>query len=220
MRRLGERRVHVAELDLVGRDHVRGGLAPHRRAVLRGPHVGREGQGLVVHHHQRGRVLGDVTVVRHDNRHRLADIAGFAGRERERPALVERHAGIGMPHHAAVDHHGGKVVQRQHRVHAGQSQRRVLVDAVDQGVRMRAAHEGRMPGPRHGDVVDEAALAAQEWFVFQAGDAGTNDLRQDELFPSSCPALCRVSTPTTLKAWMHRNPAKPGSVKYGLPQVG
>ena len=64
-----------------------------------------------------------------------------------------------MPHHAALDHHRREVVEREHRVHAGQRQRRVLVDAADQRVRMRAAHERGMPDARQRDVVDEAAAA-------------------------------------------------------------
>ena len=82
-----------------------------------------------------------------------------------------------MPHHAAADHHGGEIVEGQHRMHAGHRQRRVLVDALDQRMRMRAADEGRVPCAGHGDVVDETALAPQQRLVFQAGDAGADDGR-------------------------------------------
>ena len=57
-----------------------------------------------------------------------------------------------------VGHHRGEIVEREHRVHAGQRQRRVLVDAADQRVRMRAAHERRVQHAGQRDVVDEAAL--------------------------------------------------------------
>ena len=106
------------------------------------------GQGLVVDGDEGGGVLGDVTVVGDHDRDRLADVACLAVGKRERPGLVERHARIGMPHHPALHHHAGKIVEREHRVYAGQRQRRGLVDRANERVRMRAAHERRVPGAR------------------------------------------------------------------------
>ena len=95
MRGLGEGRVDVAELDLVGGDDVGGELAADRRcarfAAL--PHVGDERQELVVDRDQRGGVLGDVAVVREHHRHRLADIAHLAVGERRTPQALSS----GMP---------------------------------------------------------------------------------------------------------------------------
>jgi hypothetical protein len=56
-------------------------------------------------------------------------------------------------------------------MHAGQRERRRLVDAADRGVRMRAAHEGGVEEARHHDVVDVTAFAAQERLVLDAESA-------------------------------------------------
>src|SRR4029079_9890230 len=65
----------------------------------------------------------------------------------------------------------------EHRMHVGHRQRRVAVDALDQCVRMAAAHEGGVPHPRQHDVVDEAAAAAQQRLILQALDAGSDQSR-------------------------------------------
>jgi hypothetical protein len=105
-----------------------------------------------------------------------------------------------MAHHAALRQHRGKIVQREHRMHAGQRQRRRRVDGFDQCMRVRAAHEGRVPHPRYGDVVDETSAPAQQRFVLDAGDAGTDQGRHLGEAPVrgkssrlSCPASCRAS---------------------------
>jgi hypothetical protein len=184
---LGEGRAHVTELDLVGGDDVGRQLAADRRGILRRPHVGDERQCLVIHRDQRGGVLGDVAVVRQHHRHRLADVAGLARRERKGPGLVERHAGVGVAHHAALDHRRREIVEGEHRVHAGHRQRGGLVHAFDQRMRMRAPHEGRLRHAGEGDVVDEAPPSAQQRLVLQAGDAGADDGHRQKL-RVSCPA--------------------------------
>ena len=171
MRGLGERRVDVAERHLVGGDDIGGELAADRRGILRGSHVGDERQGLVVHRDLRRGVLGDVAVVRHHHRHGFADVTDFAVGQRERPGLVERHAGIGVADHAALNHHLGEVVQGEHGMNAGDGERRGLVHGLDQRVRMRAPHERHVPDASQHDVVDEAPAPAQQRFIFQAGDA-------------------------------------------------
>ena len=62
----------------------------------------------------------------------------------------------------------GDVVEREHGMDARQGERRLLVDAADQRVRMRAAHERDVQQAGQRDVVDEAALAAQQRFVLEA----------------------------------------------------
>ena len=63
------------------------------------------------------------------------------------------------------------IVEREHGMDAGQAERRLLVDAADQRVRMRASHERDVQQAGQRDVVNEAALAAQQRLVLKAGDA-------------------------------------------------
>ena len=188
VRGLGERRLGVAEAHLVCGDDVGVQLAAHWRSGRGLSHVGDERLDVVVDRDQRSGVLGEVAAVRDHQRHRLADVADLAVGERVEPRLVERHAGVRDPHHAAVGHHLGDVVEREHGMNAGQSQRHLLVDALDQRVRMRAAHERDVQQVGQRDVVDEAALAAQQRFVLEAIDAGANQEGMAN-FPLSCPRL-------------------------------
>ncbi len=128
MRGLGEGGVGIAEIHLVGGDGVGVELAPHRRRAGRDrlAAVRDRGQQVVVDVDQRGGVLGDVAAVGDDDGDRLAHIGHLAVGEREAPHAVERRAGIGVPHHAALGHHGGEVVEGEHGVHARQRQRGVL----------------------------------------------------------------------------------------------
>ena len=171
MRRLGEGRVGVAEAHLVGRNDVGVQLAAHRRAGRGFPHVGDERLDVVVDRDDGGGIFGDVAAVRHHQRHRLADVTDLAVGQCIEPRLVERHAGVRHPHHAAVGHHRRDIVEREHGVDAGQTERRLLVDAADQRVRMRTSHERDVQQAGQRDVVDEAALAAQQRLVLKAGDA-------------------------------------------------
>ena len=67
-----------------------------------------------------------------------------------------------MAQHAPLDQHRREIVEREHRVHAGQRQRVARVDSADQRMRMRAAHERGMQHAGQRDVVDEAALAGEQ----------------------------------------------------------
>ena len=60
---------------------------------------------------------------------------------------------------------------------------RTGIDAADQRMRMRAAHEGGDQRAGGGDVVDKTALAGQQRLVFQAGDT-----RSDQFVHAVC--LC------------------------------
>ena len=50
------------------------------------------------------------------------------------------------------------------------------IDAADQRVRMRAAHEGRMQRARRSDVVDEARTAGQQRLILEPRDARSDQL--------------------------------------------
>ena len=78
-----------------------------------------------------------------------------------------RDGGIG---HRRRDRLGGEpsrhVARGEHRMNARHRQRRRRIDRADAGVRMRAAHEGRMQRARQLDVVDEARTAGEQSGVF------------------------------------------------------
>ena len=173
--RLPEARVDIAETDLVGGDDVGRELLADRRGFRGLTHVGHEALQLVFDVDERRGILGNITRVCDDHRDRLADVGHLAVGECEGPGLVEIEAGIRVPHHAAVDHHLGDVVERQHRVDAGNGQGCFLVDAPDQGVRVRTAQERNMNRVGEMDVVDEASSAAQERLVFEAESAGADN---------------------------------------------
>jgi hypothetical protein len=73
-----------------------------------------------------------------------------------------------VPQHAPLGEHWREIIEREHRVHAGQGERGGLRHAADRGVRVRAAHEARVQQARHLHVVDVAAAPAQERLVLDA----------------------------------------------------
>ena len=170
MRRLGEGRVDVPIRDLVGNDRVRGQLAAHRRRAL-DPAIGRRRQHIVIDRDQRGSVFGKIAILGDDDGDRLADEGDFAVSQRKRPALVKLGAGIRRPHHAPLPERRREIVEREHRDHARLCAGRSGIDAADQCMRMRTAHEGGDQRAGRGNVVDETALAGQKRLVFQAQDA-------------------------------------------------
>ena len=192
-----ERRVGVAESDLVGGDDVARQLAADRRRGGGLADVGDERLDVIVDLDQRGGVLGDVAVVGDHHRDRLADIGHLAVGQREQPCLVERHPGVRVAHHAAAGHDLCEIVEREHGMHAGYRQRRVLADAADQRVRVRAAHERDVQHAGHRNVVDKAAPPAQQRLVFDAGDARADQGEHAVSFRSlRCCGTCRSSNPS------------------------
>ena len=170
MLRLGERRVRIPGLDT----EPAGGVIRHvrvnaRRVVLdRLLEVHLDRQGLVVDVDQADRILGDVAVDRHHHRDALAGVEhvvagkgalrlrmGKVGRrDQQRQRGIERAdvvAGIDLDH--TVESFGGTGIDRAYpRPGDG------------------AAGERRMQRTGKVDVVDEAALAAQEGGIGVARD--------------------------------------------------
>ena len=173
MRRLVEGGLGVAEGYFVRGDDVGVELAADCGSARFGGLAAVRGgwQHVVIDLDQGSRVLGDVAVIGDDDGDRLADIGDFAVGERERPHPVERRPGIRVAHHAALGHDGGEVVESQHRVDTGEVKRGSLRDAANCCMGIRAANEARVQDARHHDVVDEAALPAQQGCVFETRDA-------------------------------------------------
>ena len=79
-----------------------------------------------------------------------------------------------MAQHAPLGHDRRDIVKREHRVNARHCERVLDVDITDRGVRMRTAHECRLPRPGERDVVDEAAFADQQRPIFETRMAGAD----------------------------------------------
>jgi hypothetical protein len=172
---LGERRVAVAISDPVGDDPVRRQFAAHRWRAL-DPAIDRGRQHVVIDRDKSCGILGDIAVAGDDDGDRLADERHLTVGERERPALVEFCAGIRNTHHAPLPQHRGKIVERQHGDDPGHGAGRAGVDAADQRVRMRAAHESRVQRAGSGNVIDETAAAGQQRKILKPRDARSDQL--------------------------------------------
>ena len=147
-----------------------------RRQAPRLARIGDRGKNIVVDIDQRGRVLRDVAVARpRQARSGLADKRDLARAQRKGPQILRacRPARAGAPCGACAER-GRKIVQREHGMHAVERARRRDIDALDQRVRMRAAHEGDVQQIGKPDVVDIAALARQKRGIFEAPEARTD----------------------------------------------
>ena len=92
----------------------------------------------------------------------------------------------------------------------GTIKRGLLVDAADQRVGMRAAHERDVQQAGQRDVVDEAALAAQQRFVLQAIDAGADQRGHERATCSAAsPAKAGDPVPTEFR-WARGRAYKEG----------
>ena len=143
----GERGVDVAVVAVVALQHVAVRSGPDRRPggierVLDGRD---RRQLLVVDLHELRGVLGDVARLGDDERHRIADDPHAVDGERVEQRVVQArerqqaHERVGERLHVGA---------RVHRDDAGMAASRVDVDAADERVRERAAHEVAcsMPG--------------------------------------------------------------------------
>ena len=132
-------------------------------------HVGHRRQNIVVDFDEPDRVLGEVARIRHDQRHRLADMADLADGD---AALLDRRIGEAGQRPGFL----GRILPGDHGDDAGQRQRRALVDRLDSRVRVRASQHRGVSHVRQADIVDETAAADQEARVFLAQHARADDL--------------------------------------------
>jgi hypothetical protein len=172
MRGAREGGVDVAVFDGPVGDEIVGAVDPRPRRARCKSRVGIDhgGKELVVEFDQARRVLGDGTAIRHHQRDRLAHISKLALGEPARIDVVPDRGHRQRQRDAVAGQERAQVAIGEHRVHPGQAARRRRVDAAQQRMRDRAAHEGRVQHPRQRDIVDEAARAAQQRCVFEAPD--------------------------------------------------
>ena len=129
--------------------------------------VGDRGQRFVVDVDEFDRVLGDVTVVGDDERDRIADELHLALGQRRARRVGDVLARDRVPGLLDV---GVQILGGEHRVHAGQRQRRRCVDAVDAGAGERAADEAGVQHARPVHIVDEGAVAGEQPGVLHSRD--------------------------------------------------
>ena len=186
---LGERGVQVADVACAGVRDVVVVLVEQRR--LRGiqrVRIGDDGlQELDLFFDELDRVLGEVAVLGHDQRDRVADVPdlvrrqGMDGRRAEirhqvHPDRASGRAGVGEAHEvlAGVD-----------RDHTGELSRRRHVDRHQTSMRDGAALERGVEHSRQHDVVDVPAASGQDPRVLASQDARTDRSRSD--FHHACP---------------------------------
>jgi hypothetical protein len=186
--RRGRKRV----LDIaIGHRHERGDVAG--KIAVRGRCAGRERiaaithhrQHLVVDHHRRGGILGEIAVVGDDHRDCLADIADFVAGERILGAQ-RRDGGVGHRHRQRFGREPtGHVGDGEHRMDAGQGECRARIDCVDARMGNGAAHERRVQQAGQFDVVDEARASGEQGRVFDPRHAGA-ELPRTHTYVAPC----------------------------------
>ena len=158
-----------------------------RAAGLGGRHHVDDGwQRLPVHRDAGHRVLGARGAVGDDHGHDLADVPGAVAAERVLRGLAEiegdgrRQARRRRAEQGQRLQPGGELGEGEDRGHAWHRPRRLDVEPGDPGVGVRRAEERGVEQARQGDVVDEAALAAQESWILPPPDGGAEVLRAHE----------------------------------------
>ena len=151
------------------------------------------GKGLVVDLDQVGRVIRCGFGVGEHHGHDLALVGGLAGGDREplrHRLLLGREGGDGRmgPGDLALE-----ILRRVDGSNARGGGRLGDVDLLDLGVRVGAAHEGRMNLPRPVQVVDVAAVPGDQPGVFAAMDLGADQLSDGHRY--SPPAATGVPAP-------------------------
>ncbi|ODU67282.1 MAG: hypothetical protein ABT05_04015 [Lautropia sp. SCN 66-9] len=137
-----------------------------RRAFERAMHVDHGIERFVVDEHLLGRVFGQVAAFGNDHRHRLADETHYAAGQRQLPETVE--AGQWADAHRDRRRMRRDVGEGECVEHAGQGACGLEVDRLDAAMGDRAAHDHGVRHPLDLHVVDEAAGAGEEAWVFTA----------------------------------------------------
>ncbi len=158
VRAVGEILLDRAPDERAVEQHIGAVIGVHRRAAGRERllAVEHERQLLVLDRDRLGGVLGERAGVRDHRRHPFARIARYVDGER-----AARHVRRIEPRHQRHGR-GGKLAAVEHVMHAGQAERRGLVDGDDARRRVWAGDERHVAGARQGDVGGEPALTDHE----------------------------------------------------------
>ncbi len=183
-----ERALGVAVVEFANRDFVGLGflVQEHGRFLARFERVDHGLARRIFDRDQLGGVLGEIAALGHHQRHRLADIAHAA--DRERPLVDLR-----LQRHQERIGDFPDILAGEHRPDAVHGERRRCVDLHDIGVRMRRAdHVGCQRAGRHRQIVGIAPAPRQQCRVFLAQrracrDAVTlNSPQYASWLPSAC----------------------------------
>ena len=149
-----------------------------RRAnAQRRPAIRHRRQRLVIDDHLRGRILGDVARRGDHDRHRFADIGDLVPRQHKRRDVGRQLRRAELQRQPHVGQQRRKIIEREHRVHARRSARSAGVDAADQGMRVRAAHERGFQHAGKIQVIDEAAMPGEKRTVLDPLDRPADGAR-------------------------------------------
>ncbi len=169
---LGDVAIGLPELDEeIARPRAMGA---RRARGQRLPAIGDCRQRLVVDRDQRGGVLGEVARPRDHQRHRLADEGDLVLGQHERRDVGRQLRGAKLQRQPLLREQRRKLGEREHGVHAGMAPRRSGIDAADQGMGMRAAHERRLEHVGKFQIGDEAAGAGDQRAVLEAPDGAAD----------------------------------------------
>ena len=173
MRRFGERAVDVAVVDALFRDEIVRAIEPRLGRAGHEPRdrIDHRRQRFQIERDQGQRVLGDAAAFGHHHRDRLADISDLVLRQHEGIDMEAECAGRQRLRDAVAGQERPQVGEGQHRMDAGQGFRRAGVDAFQSPMRHRAPQEGDMQRAGNIQIVNEAALAAQQRRVLDAQHA-------------------------------------------------
>ncbi|MGY3331422.1 hypothetical protein ACVILI_004439 [Mesorhizobium sp. USDA 4775] len=131
------------------------------------------------------RITGLPLGLGHDDDDGVTDIAHLVDGQRRPGAHLHRRTVLGMDHPAAdevADAIGLELLAGQHADDAGHGLRSLDVDLLDLRMRVRAAHEGGMLHAGNHHVVDIAAGAGDESFVFLARDPSADTFNAHQKF--------------------------------------
>ena len=132
-----------------------GVVVDERRARLRrSDEIDRRRLGRIVDRDQVQRVLGEIAAVGDHQRHRLADETHLARCQRPMGARLDEAGVLVEQRHGRVG--GAQVLVGNHRMHAGERERRARLDAREARLGVGAAEHRRVQHVGETNVVDEA----------------------------------------------------------------
>ena len=172
---VGERRGDVAELVArVQAGDVVTEVGEQRRAgrVQREGGIHDRGQVVILDLHQVAAILGEVTALGDDDRHRIAEEAHLVRRQQGELRGGSRPAHESHQRVRPRDRHRLQVRSGEHRDHSGQRPCRRDIDRQHTSMSHRRAHERGVQHAGQLDVVDIPACAGQDARVLRALDAG------------------------------------------------
>ena len=169
-----------------------GVVMDQRRPRLRRRHeIDRRRLGRIVDLDQVERILGKVTTARHHQRHRLADEAHLARRERSMGARMDEAGVLIEQRHGRVG--VAQIIVGDHRVYAGERERGACIDAREARLGVGAAEHGRVQHVRQVNVIDEARAPGKQPCILAPLDRLADQPRGHGSSPRSIAAARRTA---------------------------